>query len=38
MGRAPYETFIDGLSLYQQYVFEKPLEAKEVMERDRKRS
>lgn len=31
-GRTPYETFIDGLSLYQQYVFESPVEIKEVIQ------
>lgn len=31
-GRTPYETFTDGLSLYQQYVFENPVELREVME------
>lgn len=31
-GRTPYETFTDGLGLYQQYVFENPVEVKEVME------
>jgi transposase InsO family protein len=31
-GRTPYETFTEGLGLYQQYVFENPVELKEVME------
>jgi len=31
-GRTPYETFTDGLSLYQQYVFENPVETKEVIQ------
>jgi transposase InsO family protein len=31
-GRTPYETFTDGLSLYQQYVFENPIETKEVIQ------
>jgi len=31
-GRTPYETFTNGLSLYQQYVFENPVEVKEVIQ------
>ncbi len=31
-GKTPYETFRDGLGLYQQYVFENPIETKEVMQ------
>jgi transposase InsO family protein len=31
-GRTPYETFTDALSLYQQYVFENPIETKEVIQ------
>jgi transposase InsO family protein len=30
-GRTPYETFIDGHDLYQQYVFENPVVGEEVM-------
>ena len=31
-GRTPHETFTDGLSLYQRYVFENPVEVKEVVQ------
>lgn len=31
-GRTPYETFIDSLGLYQQYVFENPVVGEEVMQ------
>ena len=31
-GRTPYQTFIDSLSLYEQYVFENPVEIKEVIQ------
>jgi transposase InsO family protein len=31
-GRTPYETFIDGLDLYQQYVFKNPVVGEEVMQ------
>lgn len=31
-GRTPYQTFIDSRSLYEQYVFENPVEIKEVMQ------
>lgn len=30
-GRTPLQTFLDGLDLYQQYVFENPVEEMEVM-------
>ena len=35
-GRTPYETFVDGLDLYQQYVFENPVVGEEVMQYNRK--
>jgi len=31
-GRTPYEAFTDGLELYQQYVFENPVEIEEVIQ------
>jgi transposase InsO family protein len=31
-GRTPYETFVDGLDLYQQYVFKNPVVGEEVMQ------
>jgi transposase InsO family protein len=31
-GRTPYETFVDGLDLYRQYVFENPVVAEEVIQ------
>ena len=30
-GRTPFQTFLDGLELYQQYVYENPVEEKEAM-------
>jgi len=31
-GRTPYEIFTNGLNIYQQYLFEDPVELKEAME------
>ena len=29
-GRTPLQTFLDGMELYQKYVYENPVEEKEV--------